>query len=94
MIIVWLDKHYFFFVALLLLIGVVKVLGASTFLRREDGISGIIVVLFRWFNSLDYHVSDTPWEVKNLKILNAISILFYFTLILFLIITVMIKLFR
>jgi len=93
MIIEWLDKHYFYFVVLLLLIAVVKVLGASTFFRREDGISGIIVILFRWFSSLDYHVSDAPWEIKNMKFLNAVSIIFYCTLICFLIITVMIKLF-
>ena len=93
MIIEWLDRHYFYFVALLLLIAIVKVLAASTFLRREDGITGIIITLFRWFSSLDYHVSNAPWEIKNMKFLNGVSVLFYCTLGFFLIITVMIKLF-
>ena len=94
MIIEWLDKHYFYFVALLLLVAVVKVLSASMFLRREDGVTGMIVILFRWFSSLDYHVSDAPWQIKNMKLLNAVSVLFYCTLVFILIITIMIKLFR
>jgi hypothetical protein len=94
MIIVWLEKHYFYFVALLTLIAAIKVLSASAFLRREDGITGMLVILFRWFSTLDYHVSNTPWKVKNRKYLNGISLLFYCTLVFFLIITVMIKAFR
>jgi hypothetical protein len=93
MIIVWLEEHYFYFVALLLLIAIIKVLSASAFFHREDGITGIIFILFRWFTPLDYHVSNTPWKVKNRKYLNGISILFYFTLILLLIITIVIKVF-
>ena len=93
MIIVWLEEHYFYFVVLLLLIAIVKVLSASAFLRREDGLTGIIIVLFRWYSSLDYHVSNTPWKVKNRKYLNGVSILFYCTLIFLLIVTIMIKVF-
>ncbi len=93
MIILWLEEHYFYFVALPMLLAVIKVLSASAFLRREDRITGIIFVLFRWFSTLDYHVSNTPWKVKNRKYLNGISILFYCTLILFLIVTIMIKVF-
>jgi hypothetical protein len=94
MIIDWLERHYYYFVALLLLIAVVKVLSASTFLRREDGINGMFVVLFRWFSSLDYHVSNTPWKLRNRKFLNGITLLFYCTFVLFIFITFMIKLFR
>ena len=93
MIIVWLEEHYFYFIALLMLVAIIKVLSASAFLRREDGITGVIIVLFRWFSPLDYHVSNTPWKVKNRKYVNGVSLLFYFTLILLLIVTIMIKVF-
>ena len=58
MIIEWLEKHYFYFVALLLLIAVIKVRSAAMFLHWQDGLPGIIAILFRWFSPLDYHVSD------------------------------------
>ena len=94
MVIEWLDKYYFFFVLLLLAIASIKVLGASAFLRAEDGFAGMVVMLFRWFTATDYHVCDAPWQIKNMRLLNIVSLLFYATLIFFIVITVMIKLFR
>ena len=94
MVIEWLDKYYFCFVALLLLIATAKILGASAFLRQEDGLAGIIAMLFRWFSNTDYHVCDAPWQIKSMRLLNVISVLFYIVLLLFIIITIMIKLFR
>jgi hypothetical protein len=94
MIIEWLDKYYYFFIVLLLLIAAVKVLGASSFLRPEDGMAGAIALLFRWFSSTDYHVCDAPWQIKNMRLMNLVSLLFYLALICFVIITLMIKLFR
>ena len=94
MIIEWLDKYYFYFVALLLLIAAAKMLGASAFLDSEDGLAGMIGMLFRWFSATDYHVWDARWQIKNMRRLNVISFLFYIAFFLFIIITIMIKLFR
>ena len=94
MIIEWLDKYYFCFVVLLFLIAMVKVLGASAFLRREDGMAGMIVMLFRWFSAIDHHVCDAPWQIKNMRFLNVVSLLFYCTFFIFIIITLLLKLFR
>lgn len=94
MVIEWLDKYYFFFGVLLLMIAFVKVLGASAFLHREDRMAGTITLLFRWFSDTDYHVYDAPWQIKNMRVMNVVSLLFYGTFLLFIIITIMIKLFR
>lgn len=94
MIIEWLDKYYFLLGTFLMLIAVVKLLGTAPFLRQEDGMAGMIVLLFRWFTSTDHHVCDAPWQIKTMRAMNVVSLLFYIALIAFLIITVLIKLFR
>ncbi len=93
MVIEWLNKYYFLFPLLLLCIAVVKWLGASAFLHHEDGMAGVITLLFRWFSAPDYHVCDAPWQVRTMRLMNVVSLLFYAVLIASIGVAVLIKLF-
>lgn len=94
MVIDWLIHYFPYLVVLLLGAGALKLFFSIPFYKKDDGIIGIVLLLFKWYTEADFHVKDARWQMRNMRLLNLVSAVFYPLLLLAIMVQGAIKLFK
>ena len=81
MLIDWLNGHFIFFIVFVVLSAIIKIVAALFFYRRTAGFTDLLFLLFKWHNRSEIEIADEERTVRFMKILNFLSVLFYFSLL-------------
>ncbi len=91
MIIDWIHHYYNYFIIFSVLLAIGKIVFSIPLYKEIGGFLGMIILLFKWHSKHEREMTETEWRIKYMRFLNVLAILFYGSLLLLGILTLIKK---